>query len=50
MTCTQLSILVAAHPKPGVCIQHAYRSTIHLAFVKIARTEQYKLLMSPEAM
>ncbi len=49
-TCTQLSILVAAHPKPGVCIQHAYQSSIHLAFVKTARTEQYKLFMSPEAM
>lgn len=45
-TRTQLSILVAAHPKPGVCIQHAF----HLAFPKVARIKQYKLLTSSEVM
>ena len=49
-TCTQLSILMAAYPKPAVCLHHAYQSSIHLACVQIARTEQCRLLMSPEAM
>lgn len=48
--CTQVSTLVAARPKPGVCIQHACQSSIHLGFVKVARTEPYRLLMPPEAM
>ena len=48
--CTQLSMLVAAHPKPGVCVQRAYQSSMYLAFVNIARTAPYRLLMSPEAM